>query len=165
MAPEGEGKGKPRPGRRSVPDPTRLKTMQTESEESTEAKDTKEVLSADDSANLVRDHLANERTYLAWTRTGMALLGLGFVSAKLGVDLPASLRKIPYSDLLESAGIALLFALAGLVVVGFGTWRFLDTEQLLRQKHFRPLGYRVLYISGAFIAIGLAVVTYLLRKT
>lgn len=139
--------------------------MHTDLQDTKDNIDTKEVLRADDSSNLVRDHLANERTYLAWTRTGMALLGLGFVSAKLGVDLPASLRRIPYSDLLESAGIALLFALSGLLVVGFGTWRFLDTEQLLRQKHFRPLGYRVLYISGAFIAIGLAVVAYLFRKT
>ncbi|MDA4131100.1 MAG: DUF202 domain-containing protein [Thaumarchaeota archaeon] len=29
----------------------------------------------------VRDHLANERTYLAWLRTGIATIGLGFVVA------------------------------------------------------------------------------------
>ena len=27
------------------------------------------------------DHLANERTFLAWTRTSIAVLGLGFVVA------------------------------------------------------------------------------------
>ncbi|MBW3625040.1 MAG: DUF202 domain-containing protein [Armatimonadetes bacterium] len=30
----------------------------------------------------VRDHLANERTYLAWLRTGFTLIGLGFVAVR-----------------------------------------------------------------------------------
>ena len=35
----------------------------------------------------VSDHLANERTYLAWLRTGIATIGLGFVVAKFGLAL------------------------------------------------------------------------------
>lgn len=31
------------------------------------------------SSDRVRDHLANERTYLAWMRSGIALLGFGVV--------------------------------------------------------------------------------------
>ena len=31
----------------------------------------------------VRDHLANERTFLAWVRTAIALLGFGVLIAKL----------------------------------------------------------------------------------
>ena len=27
----------------------------------------------------IRDHLANERTFLAWLRTGMAMMGFGVV--------------------------------------------------------------------------------------
>lgn len=34
-----------------------------------------------------RDHLANERTLLAWLRTGVALIGLGFVVARFGLFL------------------------------------------------------------------------------
>jgi putative membrane protein len=30
----------------------------------------------------VTDHMANERTYLAWVRTGIAVIALGFVVAK-----------------------------------------------------------------------------------
>jgi putative membrane protein len=37
----------------------------------------------------VRDHLANERTYLAWIRTGIATMGFGVVIAKLRFILPA----------------------------------------------------------------------------
>ena len=34
----------------------------------------------------VRDHLANERTFLAWLRTAVAVMALGFVVAKFGVN-------------------------------------------------------------------------------
>src|ERR1700739_2227290 len=33
----------------------------------------------------VRDHLAAERTFLAWIRTGIALMGFGFVVARFGI--------------------------------------------------------------------------------
>ena len=33
------------------------------------------------------DHLANERTFLAWIRTSISMIGLGFVVAKFGVWL------------------------------------------------------------------------------
>jgi inner membrane protein YidH len=36
------------------------------------------------SAATVRDYLANERTLLAWVRTGIALIGLGFAVARFG---------------------------------------------------------------------------------
>jgi len=35
----------------------------------------------------VRDHLAAERTFLAWIRTGIALMGFGFVVARFGLFL------------------------------------------------------------------------------
>jgi putative membrane protein len=34
-------------------------------------------------SNLARDHLANERTYLAWLRTGAAVMALGLAVAGL----------------------------------------------------------------------------------
>lgn len=37
--------------------------------------------------NELRDHLANERTFLAWMRTCIAIIGLGFVVAKFGILL------------------------------------------------------------------------------
>jgi putative membrane protein len=38
----------------------------------------------------LRDYLAEERTFLAWIRTGISLMGFGFVVARFGIfgDLP-----------------------------------------------------------------------------
>src|SRR6476659_8205466 len=35
----------------------------------------------------LRDYLAEERTFLAWIRTGLGLMGFGFVVAKFGLFL------------------------------------------------------------------------------
>lgn len=37
--------------------------------------------------NELRDHLANERTFLAWMRTSITIVALGFVVAKFGILL------------------------------------------------------------------------------
>lgn len=44
-------------------------------------------MSREPSLNELRDHLANERTLLAWIRTGVALIALGFVVAKFSILL------------------------------------------------------------------------------
>ncbi len=38
----------------------------------------------ENSGSQARDHLANERTFLAWVRTSLAFVGLGVVIAKVG---------------------------------------------------------------------------------
>ena len=42
-----------------------------------------------------RDYLAQERTLLAWIRTGVGLIGLGFVVARFGVLLSAMGMRAP----------------------------------------------------------------------
>lgn len=36
------------------------------------------------------DHAANERTFLAWVRTTIAVVGFGIAGARLGVDTPST---------------------------------------------------------------------------
>jgi len=45
----------------------------------------------------LRDYLAEERTFLAWIRTGIALMGFGFVVARFGIfgDEPHMTQQIP----------------------------------------------------------------------
>jgi len=43
----------------------------------------------------LRDYLAAERTFLEWIRTGLALMGFGFVVARFGLR---DLRKAPTSS-------------------------------------------------------------------
>ena len=44
-------------------------------------------LKTENESTRAREHLANERTLLAWIRTAIALMGLGFVVARFGLFL------------------------------------------------------------------------------
>lgn len=85
------------------------------------------------------DHAANERTFLAWVRTGLAMIAFGFVIEKFNLFLLA----IATGALNERAaqlvkfsgsggrydGLALIFGGIGLVVLS--TVRFVRTTRLL----------------------------------
>lgn len=64
------------------------------------------------------DHAANERTFLAWVRTALAVMAFGFLVEKfdLFIRLYAAKEK-PAGGLAGSGGFA---DLAGLALMGFG---------------------------------------------
>ena len=64
--------------------------------------------------DVVRDHLANKRTMLAWARTGIAVMALGFVVARFGLLLRELRLALP-RHLPE--GVSTAFGTA-LVVIG-----------------------------------------------
>ena len=72
----------------------------------------------------VTDYLAAERTVLAWVRTGLALMGFGFVVARFGLFLQ-QLAAIQHSD--QSYGLSLWFGtaliIAGVIVNLASAWR------------------------------------------
>jgi putative membrane protein len=64
----------------------------------------------------LRDYLAEERTFLAWLRTGIGLMGFGFVAAhfELFADEPHVMQ---YASRFQTRGLSLWFGTA-LVVMG-----------------------------------------------
>lgn len=70
-----------------------------------------------------RDHLANERTYLAWMRTSLALIG-------------ASLGLLKWDAVANWAGY--LVAILGIVVLIASTQRYFRVMMLLEEGKFEP---------------------------
>ncbi len=73
------------------------------------------------------DHLAAERTFLAWIRTGLALMGFGFVVARFGLFLQ-ELQSISPTATAHSYGLSLWFGTAlisaGVVVDVYSSLRY-----------------------------------------
>jgi putative membrane protein len=109
---------------------------------------------APDDQGSPRDHLANERTYLAWLRTSLALVGVGLLVARFRVEGAA-----PGTSL-----IALGFAAIGLLAIPFATWRYYAVRTMIERGTFTPLGTMLLVMSIGAMAIGAAVVLHLLQQ-
>lgn len=97
----------------------------------------------------VRFSLANERTFLAWIRTALALIAGGVALDLLGLDLQPALR-LAASTLLVAAGIVLP------ILSWFG-WA--STERALR--HERPLPHPPLGVLLAIVVGAVAVLVLL----
>lgn len=113
-----------------------------------------------------RVRFAAERTLLAWIRTGLALMGLGFVVARFGIFLRelASSREDatpPPTAISLWTGTALL--LLGVTVTLLAAWqhyRFVD--QWERGLPFRPSRWSLgLIVCVVLALVGLGLATYL----
>jgi putative membrane protein len=63
--------------------------------------------------------LANDRTFLAWLRTGIALFGLGFVVAKVALIVGPGTKGVSDEALYSGFGVLIVLCGAALVVVGY----------------------------------------------
>ncbi len=63
--------------------------------------------------------LANDRTFLAWLRTGIALFGLGFVVAKVALIVKQGSGGVSDQALYSGVGIFLVLSGGALVVLGY----------------------------------------------
>lgn len=117
-----------------------------------------------DETTLVRDHLANQRTLLAWIRTALALMGLGFVVARFGLFLregAAGGSQPPPPGSPFSAPIGIALVVAGVLAVVASTIRFLQARREISQRRFRPVSYAELALVAIVVAAGGALIVYL----
>jgi putative membrane protein len=112
------------------------------------------------------DHLANERTFLAWIRTSIAMMGFGFVVVKFSLFVKqfsmvmAGHQVIASTGFSGVVGICLVGVGAGAALVGY--WRYKRTEkQLLDQAFVQRSGWLFVFTAGV-IAASLLLLYYLL---
>jgi putative membrane protein len=114
------------------------------------------------------DHAANERTFLAWVRTAIAVMAFGFLVEKfdLFLELAAhSLAGRPPSALNQAIGdgAGLLLILLGGAMMVVATIRFRQVGQDIDAAETRPgRGSRLdIALVGLLLALGTALFTYL----
>lgn len=115
------------------------------------------------------DYLAAERTFLAWIRTGLALMGFGFVVARFALFLQ-QLRAIEQIDSSRHHGFSLwsgtALIAAGVIVNVYAGWRHVRlVRQLDQGEAARPPFYpsaQVAAIAWFLALVGLAMTIYLI---
>ena len=111
----------------------------------------------------MNDELANDRTYLAWLRTAIALYGLGFVVAKIAFLADPNRKGLSDQALYTSIGVLIVLSGAATLFVGYRQHRaFLRTIVAngydARPQHW-PLVITSLSILGALLLSFLIVVS------
>lgn len=100
--------------------------------------------------------LANERTFLAWIRTSLALLAGGVAVEAFMADLfGPELRKT----------IAVLLLVLALVIAGGSFFRWLNIERAMRHKTPLPLPWIAPIIAAGGTLVAAVMVVFVLVRT
>lgn len=107
----------------------------------------------------IRDHLANERTYLAWMRTAVGLMGFGVVILRLRAFHPPEL---PRPGIGWKMG--LVFSVVGLLTVLLSTMQYFIVRRDIEEDTYEPPDRWVILFSLAIALLGSGII-YLVFTT
>jgi len=114
--------------------------------------------------NRARDHLANERTFLAWVRTGAAIVVFGFAIGRFAIAIKqlTELQGHPVRTAGISVWLGSLTIGAGVLLVVAGLGRYRKTRAQLDEGTFEPAGFALDLITIVTVVFGLALAGYLI---
>src|SRR5262245_6951425 len=121
-----------------------------------------------------QQHLANQRTFLAWLRTCIALIGLGFVVARFGLFLiPIFTSEVPstyttnpatsfeasthYSSIIGTSMVIL-----GIVFAIFALRNYIYTYKSIKRGSYAPKHFDIYLLTIALVILGVFIVAYLI---
>lgn len=117
-----------------------------------------------DTSNLARDHLANERTFLAWVRTGIAVVVFGFAIGRFSIAIRQfgllQGKEVRTSGI--SVWLGMLAIISGVVLTVAGLMRYRQTRERLDRGAFEPAGFLIDLVAILTALFGLGLGGYLL---
>jgi putative membrane protein len=105
----------------------------------------------------VRDHLANERTMLAWQRTALALIGLGFVVDRFAFE--------GRSDAALGTAMGILLIAGGALTAITGAWRYTQVEHQIDRGTYGSAVAAHVILAGAITLGAVVIGIYLLTSS
>lgn len=114
-----------------------------------------------------RVNMAAERTLLAWIRTGLALMGFGFVAAKFGVFLREIAAMRTMSGLPQQSGMSAYLGIALVILGVFATVAATLRHTAAMRRIGRdygikpPIAHDAAAVAVLLSLIGLAMAAYL----
>ena len=112
------------------------------------------------------EYLANERTFLAWIRTSIAVISLGFVVTKFNVWLhELALRLTPNAPIKESGAslpIGITMMALGAVLTILAAWRYHKVNLAIEKGEVTADRGLVILVTVMTVSLALAMIIYML---
>ncbi|MDQ2753908.1 MAG: DUF202 domain-containing protein [Bacteroidota bacterium] len=112
------------------------------------------------------DHLANERTFLAWIRTSIAMMGFGFVIVKFALFIRQITAVLHQPNINPNQGFS---AVIGVIMVAFGALiaalsfvRYRNVEKQLNNGSYFSSQWLSIVVTVSIIIGSILLVLYLL---
>jgi putative membrane protein len=113
--------------------------------------------------NRARDHLANERTFLAWVRTGVATIVFGFAIGRFSIALREFMKVEGYGSRTPgfTTWLGIISAVGGVLLILTGLRRYRITKVQIDSDTFEPAGLVIDVVAYLLVMFGLVLAGYL----
>lgn len=116
------------------------------------------------------DHLANERTFLAWMRTSIGIMAFGFVVVKFSLFLRQLSLLLGKNAALPpptgySSAIGIVLVAVGAVVLILAYLKYKKTEKQIQNENFQPSSPLALFLTIVILILSLLLIFYLIQNT
>jgi putative membrane protein len=127
----------------------------------------------EDTSERLQQYLANQRTFLSWVRTSIALIGLGFAIERFSIFLlqfrliadpnaagnAASATTHEYSALI---GIGMI--VMGTALIVYALKNYLDSNKTIASGKYTPRNTIIYTTSAAIIGLGVIMIIFLVGQ-
>lgn len=110
----------------------------------------------------ITDHMANERTYLAWVRTGIAIIALGFVVAKFGIIIKELVPNAPETSYPLSTAVGIFLVISGGFLQLMAMRSFVLNKKNIESGSFKPRSGNEIIAGILILSIACLLVIYML---
>lgn len=107
----------------------------------------------------IQQHLANERTFLAWIRTAITIVGVGYLAAKL--HFLSTVYPKPMADRLAQS-IGLASVLIGMMTVIYAILDYLEKRKTINAQTFRAPSRHLVLLGLGILVLSILLLLYLL---
>jgi putative membrane protein len=114
-----------------------------------------------------REHLANQRTFLAWIRTCIALMGFGFVIVKFTLFLKELSLLLETEDLSlkgYSSIVGVIMVALGVIIAILAYLQYKKYEYQLNNKSYISSSILSLFITVIIVIAGIILTVYLVSS-
>jgi putative membrane protein len=122
----------------------------------------------------VSDHLANERTFLAWIRTSIGIMAFGFVVVRFSLfvkqltvilDKDKLTTSLPAPEHGDSAFIGITLVASGLLTTLFAFFRFKKTRTQIESATYHSSTPLIWLVTAFIVLVSVLLIVYLLQIT
>lgn len=127
----------------------------------------------EDSSERLQQYLANQRTFLSWVRTSIALIGLGFAIERFSLflqqfrlianpDTTGNAASATAHDYSALVGIGMIIVGTGLIV--YALKNYLESNKTIASGKYMPKNAIIYTASAAIIGLGIIMIIFLIAQ-
>ena len=127
----------------------------------------------EDSSERLQQYLANQRTFLSWVRTSIALIGLGFAIERFilflqqfrliaNPDTTGNAASATAHDYSALVGIGMILVGTGLIV--YALKNYLESNKTIASGKYMPKNAIIYTASATIIGLGIIMIIFLIAQ-